>query len=490
MVSTILANLTRPGTFITEGTAGARATELASFNTVYMIGSADQGDYNTPTLVTSLADFTNQFGSSPSEASVKLYFRNDRQGLLYFVRAQIAEVYQITIDAVTAGDVVITINGTDVTTSLVGDETDSEAQAAYLAAINASSEASAVTAVAGAADNEFLIRSDDPAVSITVASANIDLTVADVTPASLPNAADYVYAIENAFDSAGGKNLAQGFLIAPEAFQNLSAAGDRLAVGVALENLAADSDYDWMAFVDCGPNLTTVSALQTDGQQYTTAQGHLAYFAPYLTDLEDGTVPASAAVAGVATKRYREQGYHQPPAGAKYPIVGVKDVATRFGNQAQSTLNPLGVNLVRYLMNLGVVVWGSRTRSSDSFYRFVNTRIIMNALNGSLRDAFDSEIFSAVDGFGILFSRIQETARNICRRFWLSGALYGATEAEAFECVCSRDNNDPADLETGAVVLEVYAAPAPTLEKLLIQTFRVTLGNVQAAAGVGQSFTE
>ena len=487
MVSTILANLTRPGTFLVEDTAGPRASELASFNTVYMIGSASTGPYNTPTLVNSLTDFENQFGSSPSEASVKLYFRNDRQGILYFVRSRIAKVFKVTISDVSVGPAIITINGTAVTTTLVGTETDLAARSAYIAAINASSVANAVTAVPAAADNEFLIRSDNPENVLTVTESETELEVADITPESLPNASDYVYSIENAFDEAGGRNLAQGFLIAPEAFQNLTVASDRLAVGTAMENLAADKDFDWLAAVDCGPNISTVASLQSDGQQYVTAKGHLAYFAPYLIDLEDGVVPSSAAVAGLATKRYREQGYQQPPAGAKYPVAGVKAVQTRYGNQAQSVLNPLGINLVRYIMNLGVVVWGSRTRSSDSFYRFVNTRVIMNALNGSLRDAFDLEIFSAIDGFGVLFSRIQETARGICRRFWLSGAFYGNTEEEAFACICNRDNNDPDDLENGSVVLSVYVAPAPTLEKLLVMTYRTSLGNVQTSASAGQT---
>ncbi|MBE9110305.1 phage tail sheath family protein [Nodosilinea sp. LEGE 07298] len=487
MVSTTFASLTRPGTFLVETTAGYRAPELASFNTVYMVGSSTSGDYNTPTLCVNLTDFINQFGSSPSEASVKLFFRNDRQGKLFFLRTQIADLFEVTIADVTAGDVVITINGTTVTTTLLGSETDAEAQAKYILAINASAIASAVTAVAGDSDDTFLIRSDNPATALTVTESDDDITVEDITPESLPTAADYIYAVENTFDALGGKNLEQGFLIAPEGFQNLATASDRLALGTAMENLCADKDFDWLALVDCGPNLTTVAQVQSDGQQYSTPQGHLAYYAPYVIDLEDGVVPSSAAIAGLATRRYRTQGFHQPPAGAQFPVQGVKDVQTRFGNTQQSVLNPLGVNLVRFLLNLGVVAWGARTRSSNSFYTFVNTRVILNALNGTLRDAFDYEIFSTVDGFGILFSRIQETARSICRRFWLSGAFYGQTEQEAFACICDRSNNQADDLENGNVLLEVYVAPSPTLEKLLVNTIRVGIGQVESAAAAGQT---
>jgi hypothetical protein len=484
MVSTTFASLNRPGVFLVEQTAGFRQPELASFNAIYAIGSSTTGDYNTPTLCTSLEDFTNQFGSSPSEASVKLLFRNDRQAKLFFVRTRIATVFEVTLADVTAGPVILTINGTAVTTTLLGSETDAEAIAKYILAINASSVASAVTAVSGDADS-FLIRSDNPAVTLTVTESDDDVTLQNVTPESLPNATDYIYAIENTFDSVGGKNLEQGFLICPEGFQNLANASQRLALGTAMHDLCADKDFDWLALVDCGPDLTTVAQVQADGQQYSTPQGHLAFYAPYLIDLEDGVVPSSAAIAGLATRRYRNQSFHQPPAGAQFPVQGVKDVQTRFGNTQQSVLNPLGINLVRFLLNLGVVSWGARTRSSNSFYQFVNTRVILNVLNGTLRDSFDYEIFSAIDGFGILFSRIQETARSICRRFWLSGALYGQTEQEAFACICDRTNNLPDDLENGNLTLSVFVAPSPTLEKLLIQTYRVGIGQVQTSAAAG-----
>jgi len=106
----------------------------------------------------------------------------------------------------------------------------------------------------------------------------------------------------------------------------------------------------------------------------------------------------------------------------------------------------------------------------------------MNAINGTLRAAFDSEIFNVVDGRGILFHRLTETTRSVLRRFWLSDALFGETESQAFEVVCDFTNNDPADLDNGNVVLEAYCATSPILEKLLIRTFRVGIGQVAAAS--------
>ncbi|MBD2256655.1 phage tail sheath subtilisin-like domain-containing protein [Pseudanabaena sp. FACHB-2040] len=485
-ILTAFANFTRPGVRVVETTAGYRVLEIASFQAVYMIGSATTGNFLEPTLVRSLEDFTNQFGSSTSEAAVKLYFRNDRSGLLYFIRTPIAAEYTVTVDTAGAGTYGVDINGVEVEATAVAADTPASIASLLIQGINTSAAASAVTAVAGMTANQLLIRQDNPLgtmPTVTLDENAARMTLTTSTPI-VPKAADYVYAIENTFDYE--EDWAQGFLIAPQAFQLLPQATDRLAVGNAMHALAAEEGFDWVALVDCGPAVDTVAEAQTDGQQYVSPQGHTFYYAPYVTDLDDVVVPASPAIAGLATKRFKEEGFHQPIAGAKYPLQGVKDVTHRFNNQDQSVLNPLGINLVRYLRNKGVVSWAMRTRSADAFYTFGVTRVIMNVLNGTLRRGFDFDLFNSIDGQGVLLSRIEETARAVCRRMWIGKALFGNSEEDAFEVRCNFENNLSDELERGNVLLEVYAAPSPAVERILINTIRVPVGQVQSAAAAGQ----
>lgn len=476
------SNFTRPGVRVVEQTSGTRPTAIASHNSIYMIGSATTGSFYEPTLVRDVTDFTNQFGTSPSLNSVRLLFRNNRSALLYFVRAGISEQIRIVVNSAATGAYTLTINGTAVTyTSVVGDTTAIIA-AGLISAINASAVSSAVVAIASTTANELFIRGKTPSDDITAVVTVGAATSTDQTPTALI-AADYVQAIESSFDY--DEDWPQGFLICPQAFQTLTLASQRLAVGAAMENLAADENFDWKALVDCGPVHATVAQVQADGQQYNSPQGHSDFFAPYVIDLEGNTVPCSAGIAGLGTKRFSEQGFQQPMAGANYPMQGVTDVDVRFGNQDQSVLNPLGINLVRYLRNKGVVAWAMRSRSSDTFYRFSVTRVIMNVLNGTLRRAYDLDLFNSIDGRGVQLARMEETARAVCRRLWISKALYGNTEQEAFEVRCSADNNDPDQLENGNVLVEVWAAPAPAVEKVLVNTFRTTIGQVQASAAAG-----
>lgn len=292
-------------------------------------------------------------------------------------------------------------------------------------------------------------------------------------------AADYVSAIQNALDVS--EDWPAGFLIAPEAFQGLALESDRVSVGTALENLAATQDH--MALIDAGDGLTTPSAAETELIQYTTAKGHAAVFWPYVIDLNDNEVPASPAVAAVHTRRFKEEGL-KPGAGAKYPVLGVKDVVTRVNTQQQDTLNPDGINVIRYLRNKGVVVWGMRTRQVDELlYRFIHYRVIQNVINRTFEQGvLDRELFDLIDGEGVLLSRLQERGNSVGRQLYQGGLLFGATEEDAFEVVCDFRNNTTEQLQQGNVLLEFFASIAPGLEKLLINTVPVGIGNVPDSA--------
>lgn len=480
--------LTAPGTYVLEDVAGVISPDIASFNRCYMVGTGTVGAFNTPTQVTSADDFTTKFGSSPSLNSVKLFFNNLSSGILFFVRAASKQVATITVGTPTAGAYSLTINGTAISYTAGASPTLQSIVDGLIAAINANATVSpVVTALDDTAGNStFLITSDNPGITFTVAALTAPAgSTMSVTVDTYPGLADeYVYAIQNSFDPDVHQ---QGILICPEAFCGLTSQSDRTSVAVAMENLCAIGGFDWISFVDSGPSasVNTPALAQTESALYTTARGHLAYFFPYVKDLSDNIIPPSAGVAAIALRRYQVEGFAQPPAGVKYPMRGVKDVAVTVKKSEQAVVNPVGVNCLRSLPGQGVVVYGSRTRSASPYYRFVNTRIILSVFNRSLFTAFEDGgvIFSAVDGQGALFTRIRETAEAICYRFWEGGAFFGAQPQDAFLVRCDRTNNPAIDLEAGIVRVDIYVAPVPTLERLLITTYRVGIDQVQQAAG-------
>lgn len=313
--------------------------------------------------------------------------------------------------------------------------------------------------------------------SVKLHFANLPNAILYIVKAGGTTAADYVDAIQDAFS----EEMPAGFLICPEGF-SLPAQGDRTSVAVAMENAAAA--LNWFAIVDSGPPATidTVEEAKAEALLYTTPQGHLAYYFPYLKDLNDNLVPPSAAVSAIAIRRYQVEGFNQPPAGTRFAARGCKDVAVRVTQAQQAVLNPLGINVIRNLFNQGVVVWGARTRSADPYWRFMHTRIIVNVVALTLKTAFDTLVFSTVDGKGLLYARIRETAEAMLYTLWDGGALAGSTPAQGFAVVCDDSINLPAELEQGIVRLQIYIAPVAVAERILIEVTRVSIGSVQVSA--------
>ena len=236
-------------------------------------------------------------------------------------------------------------------------------------------------------------------------------------------------------------------------------------------------------------NSANHDALAREHLMYTSAFGYLAFYGPYVVDLEGFNVPASASVAGTALRRYREQGFQEPPAGTIYPLRGVLRPQINITRAHQQSSNPTGMNAIRLLPNQGTVIFGARTRSSNPLFRWVNTRVILNVVINSLRGAFDDKIFRAIDGGQNLFRQIRGTADGILYLLWQGQALYGASPAEAYRVIVNNSNNPDFNLENGAVNVDVYVVPVSTLEVISIRVVRTAIGQLSLTVSSGGGLT-
>lgn len=238
--------------------------------------------------------------------------------------------------------------------------------------------------------------------------------------------------------------------------------------------------------------------LFNEALSYSTTQGFLAYYAPYIKNDVGIFIQPTSYVAGLAIRRYRDEtaGFKLPPAGAKYSLAGARGVQIEITNAQQEVSNPQGLNALRQLPGYSTVdadtgevfgpvfVWGSRTRvnrgnSEQALYQFVNTRVILNVIYGTLRSAFDGQIFDIIDGRAVTFNQIRAIAHNtLYESFYVPGALFGSTPAHAFEVICDERNNPGGQLENGFVNVKVFVVPAPTLERIEVDLVRVGIGGI------------
>lgn len=251
-------------------------------------------------------------------------------------------------------------------------------------------------------------------------------------------------------------------------------------------------------FVEAG--VDNVNRLSSDSQRYFNPFGFIAFYGPYIQNASGQWIPPSSYVAGVAIRRYRAEGYQFPPAGVKYQLADAVGTQIPINSAQQNLLNPEGCNAIRSLPGYpssAVFIWGGRTRvnSKDAqqrLFQFVNTRVILNVVYGSLRNAFDSQIFNIIDGFGVAFNQIISVGNSVLNQLYTRGALYGSRPSEAFQVICDNRINPPASLENGIINAKVFVTPVPTLERIEIDLIRVAIGQMQNelnAQGLGTNNT-
>lgn len=480
-----------PGVYINEDTYGSVPNAISTHDTVYVVGTCTSTTFPTdkPVYISNYADFLNQVGSSPSAAAIKLFFEQKSGKGLYFSRVptrteRVISGFTNNIGVTYAA----TINGQTVAyTSVTGDSILTVA-ANFLAALK-TALAGVVTGYVNPATDSIVIRTKP---ADTVVSASV-VTVGLPTLATSPVATDVVDSVNNTFVPENE----QGFLCCPEFYQGFNFLSERVILQTQLDAFCAQPDYLWVHVVDCGlaTAVTTtgnggVALAQAEQSSFVSPRGNSWYYFPYLTNLNDLPVPASLAVIGAGLRRARAEGIYQPFAGVKTVIYGVKGTSLPVSAVQQAVLNPKGINCIRSLPNRGVVAYGARTLSANSFYKFSSIRIVLNILAGTLRSSFDEQLFSLVDGQGALLSRIAATADTKCEQLRLAGALYGASPSDAYLNICDTTNNTTASLESGIVYLDCIVKPSPTMEVLAITVSRSSLGQVLATiAGSGDTAT-
>ena len=304
--------------------------------------------------------------------------------------------------------------------------------------------------------------------------------------------------ITSLYSSYGEIEFVEPQAIVPNSYWNFNAvtSGDLIAEALRGVNNNGTAQAE---VVETG--MDSHNRLFSESQKYSTTQGFLAYYAPYVLNDVGVYIPPTPFVAGLAMRRYRDEiaGFRLPPAGAKYSLAGARGVQVEITTGMQDVSNPYGLNALRQLPGYSetdpdtgdtygpVFAWGARTRinpanAEQALYKFVNTRVIMNVIFGTLDGALDGQIFNIIDGRAVTFNQIRTLISNILySQFYVPGCLFGSTAAAAFDVVVDDRNNPSANLENGLVNVQVFVVPVPTLERIEIDLLRVNIGGISDA---------
>ena len=178
-------------------------------------------------------------------------------------------------------------------------------------------------------------------------------------------------------------------------------------------------------------------------------------------------IPPSGAVCGIYARSDVERGVHKAPANeVVYNCIGLSCL---YNKAEQDILNPAGVNLIRALPGQGIRVWGARTCSSNSLWKYVNVRRLFIYLEESIKSQTNWAVFEPNDE--MLWARVGRTIRAFLRDMWRSGALVGNTEEQAFYVNIGRDTMSQSDILNGRLICEIGVAPSRPAEFVI---FRIT----------------
>lgn len=176
-------------------------------------------------------------------------------------------------------------------------------------------------------------------------------------------------------------------------------------------------------------------------------------------------VPPSGHIAGLWARTDESRGVWKAPANDT--IRGCLDVERPVTKNEQSLLNPIGINCIRPFGTRGIRVWGARTLSSDSDWRYINVRRLFNMVETTILDGTQWAVFEPNDIS--LWEGVKRTLNAFLTDLWQNGALFGASPEQAFYVKCDAETNPPQSIDEGRLVVEVGIAPVKPAEFVIFR---------------------
>jgi phage tail sheath protein FI len=238
---------------------------------------------------------------------------------------------------------------------------------------------------------------------------------------------------------------------------------------------------DRLALLDALPDRTTETVLTQRAALVSNQADNLnaAFYYPWIqvfdADLKafdpktEGLryVPPSGHVAGVIARTDARVGVFKAPANEE--VLGAIDLEADIDNQKQEQLNPQGVNCLRAFAGRGIRVWGARTLSDESLWRYVNVR--RQFLTVSRWLTLHTTWANFEPNAARLWVRIEREVSAYLETLWRDGGLKGEAREDAFYVKCDEETNPREAREAGEVVAEVGLALAAPAEFVVVRIF-------------------
>lgn len=198
---------------------------------------------------------------------------------------------------------------------------------------------------------------------------------------------------------------------------------------------------------------------------------YAAMYHPWIQVFDRGSnktdfVPPSGAVMGVYSRTDISRGVHKAPANEPIFCSGLK---VNYTKDEQDILNPEGINLIRAIPGEGIRIWGARTASSNSAFKYVNIRRLFIFVMESIKASTNWVVFEPNDN--TLWQRVSLTITSFLDGLWRTGMLSGGSPGEAYFVEIGPTTMSMDDIRNGRLICNIGIAPSRPAEFVI---FRLT----------------
>jgi phage tail sheath protein FI len=227
---------------------------------------------------------------------------------------------------------------------------------------------------------------------------------------------------------------------------------------------------DKVAILDTPPNLTPQDA--RDWRMNTTGfdSSYATMYYPWIEVMDPITnrkkfMPPSGHIAGVWARSDNTRGVHKAPANEV--VRGCEGLAYYLTKGEHDTLNPINLNCIRQFPGMGYRVWGARTLSSVSSWKYLNIRRLFNFVEKSIERGTQWVVFEPNDPS--TWARLRRDVNAFLMGVWRNGALFGLTPEQAFFVKCDESLNPPESRREGKLIIEIGMAPVYPAEFVIFR---------------------
>jgi uncharacterized protein len=271
---------------------------------------------------------------------------------------------------------------------------------------------------------------------------------------------------------------------------SLMAAPDEVVVGNLRDKVIekCETMLDRFAVTSADANVSNIGPLRPpkDSKYAAFYYPWVRVSAPHTPD-GHRLVPSVGHVTGIYARVDVERGVHKAPANEVIRGIITRDLNGNkkpleftLGKREQDLLNPRGVNVHRDFRDAGrdIRVYGARTMSSDSMWKYINVRRLFIFVEQSIDRGTQWAVFEP--NYEQTWSAIRTSISAFLLTVWRNGALMGTTADEAFFVKCDRTTMTQDDIDNGRLICLIGIAPVKPAEFVIFRISQKTMTEEQA----------